>query len=386
MNLLIIPSWYPSKGSPVNGIFFREQAIALSKKGHNVTLIDVTFHGREDIFNSKNFRYTYTNDNGVHTYLFKIPSFYILTRMPSLFIFLYKMLLSIVFKKVRKRGVKFDIIHAHSFYPAGYCACSLSRKYQIPLVVTEHNTNVLQKELTIYQHTLLRYTIGNCNKFVCVSESLRQSMEELTQKNDKLVVVPNMYSADFGYNDVNKSRKKEFVFLSVGFLNERKRHDFAIRCFEKAFKDDPNVRFEIIGKGHLFDSLQEQIIDCGLSEKISLLGSLDKKQLVQKMKDCDIFILVSTFENFGVVYVEAMACGKPVIAAKNGGANDIVNNTNGVLIEKDNEEQLIKAFQYMYQNAEKFDAKQIAADCYAKYSEDAVVKNLTNIYEEIKGI
>ena len=94
MNVLIIPSWYPSKGMPINGIFFQDQAIALAKYGHKVTLIDVSFHGRNDTFNPMNFRLNHKADNGVQVYSLKIPSFYILSRFS--YTFLWKIGKSVV--------------------------------------------------------------------------------------------------------------------------------------------------------------------------------------------------------------------------------------------------------------------------------------------------
>jgi len=385
MNLLIVPSWYPSRGAPLNGIFFREQAIALSKGGHNVTLIDVSFHGRHDLFNSKNFHMSYQNDEGVHVYAFKIPSFYLLSRISFLAFFIFKTLLFFVYIKIINKGSNFDVIHAHSFFPAGYCVCYLSKKYCIPFVVTEHSTGVLQKDLTNCQLNKLNYTIENSCKFICVSDSLRKTVEELSHNRDKLIVIPNMFSSDFVYSKRNIQKENEFLFLTIGLLNERKRHSFTIKCFEKAFKDKSNVKLRIAGSGVLYEMLHKQIQENDLSEKIQLLGHLNRKQIKNELNNCDAFILASDYETFGIVYIEAMACGRPVIATRNGGADDIINDTNGVLIEVDNEEQLVNAFKYMYQNADKYDRKKIAVDCYAKYSEEAVVKQLSDIYKEIQN-
>jgi len=382
MNVLIIPSWYPSKGLPISGIFFREQAVALSKGGHNVTVIDVSFHGREDIFNSKNFRFTCENDKGVQIYAFKIPSFYILSRVKFIHTIIFKLFLSFVYKKIIRKGLKFDVIHAHSFYLAGYCACKLSEKYKIPLVVTEHSSDVLRVALGKRGRQLLEHTANRCNTFICVSEVLKQNVYIQVKTNKELVVVPNMFSLIFSYSD-GKRKDSEFIFFSAGNLVAGKRHAFTISCFNKAFKDCPHVKLRIAGSGVLYGALQRQILENCLSEKVQLLGFLNKEQMKMELDHCNTFVLASAFETFGIVYIEAMACGNPVISTKNGGADDIVNETNGILIDVDNEEQLIAAFQYMYQNVDKFDNKQIAADCYTKYSEEAVVKQLSVIYETV---
>ncbi|MCL2682901.1 MAG: glycosyltransferase [Bacteroidales bacterium] len=383
MNLLIVPSWYPSKGKPGNGIFFKEQAIALSKAGYQVTVIDVSFHGREDIFNSKNFQLTYKNDVGVHVYALKIPSFFVLSRFLSIHVFMFKSLLFFIFKKLIKKGCKFDAIHAHSFYPAGYCASKLSEKYNIPLVVTEHSSGILKTTLKTKERQLLEYTVNHCNSFICVSEALKQSLNAQVQTKKEIIVVPNLFSSDFSYHDIERN-EDEFVFLSVGNLNNGKRHAFTISCFKDAFKINPKIKLRIAGNGELEATLKKQIVENNLTENVQLLGHLNREQLKIELNNCNAFVLASAFETFGIVYIEAMASGKPVIATRNGGANDIVNKTNGVLVDVDNSEQLIKAFQYMYENVAKFDHKQIAIDCYVKYSQEAVVKQLSKVYEDVK--
>jgi glycosyltransferase involved in cell wall biosynthesis len=383
MKVLIIPSWYPSRGAPINGIFFKEQAVALAGSGHEVTVIDVTFHGRKDIFNATNFRLIYENVDGVHTYSFRMPSFFILSRIQPLYVWIYKLLLFFVFRKLYRKGLKFDILHAHSFYPAGYGACELSKKYGIPLVVTEHSSGLLKsnRRLPGYQQNLLRKTAENSSAFICVSESLLQCINEQTKIAHKLFVVPNMVSSNFTCS--KEEEVEDFLFLSVGSLIKGKRHGFVVSCFEEAFAGMCNVRLQIAGDGKLHSSLQHQIANRGLSKQIQLLGNLSRAQLAIKFSACKAFILASAFETFGVVYIEAMACGKPVIAARNGGANGIVNETNGILIDVDNREQLVEAFRYMYHNAHKYNGQQIAADCRAKYSEEAVTREISEIYRQI---
>jgi glycosyltransferase involved in cell wall biosynthesis len=384
MRILIIPSWYPSKGAPVNGVFFKEQAIALAKHGHDVAVIDVTFHGRKDIFNATNFRLIDENVDGVHTYSFRIPSFFILSRIQPLFIWIYKLLLFFVFRKLCRKGLKFDVLHAHSFYPAGFSACSLSKKYNIPVVITEHSSAVIMRQLSGYQQKLLAKTVKNSNVFICVSESLLQSVKEQTKiEHNKLITVPNIVTSAFTYSKEKHVKNQDFLFLSVGFFSEGKRHSFLISCFEEAFTGRRDVKLQIAGDGEQYASLQHQIKKGGLTEQIRLLGNLGRTQLALKYEECNAFVLASAFETFGVVYIEAMACGKPVIATRNGGANNIVNDTNGILIDVDNREQLIEAFRYMYHNAHKYNSEQIAADCRAKYSEAAVAGKLSEVYRQV---
>ena len=383
MQILIIPSWYSSKGLPSSGIFFRDQAVALSKLGgHYVVIIDISFHGRKDLFNSNNFRFKYYNDEGVHVYSLKIPSFYILSRIHVIHNFIYRILLFYVYNRIIKKGIKFDIIHAHSYYPAGYHACYLASLEKIPLIITEHSSGIMQNHLKKREKKLLEYSLLHSKRFICVSEGLKLAINNMINLNNNLIVIPNMYSGIFHYSNVKKD-KEIFQFISVGSLIDRKRHAFTISCFNKAFKGMPNAKLIIIGDGELYGDLKKQIIANDLTGKVELIGQMSREEIKAMFHYCSVFVLNSSYETFGVVYIEALACGLPVIATKNGGADCIVNETNGILIDVDNEDQLINALKYIYHNIDKYDNKSIAVECKAKYSEESVVRQLSTVYSEV---
>lgn len=114
-----------------------------------------------------------------------------------------------------------------------------------------------------------------------------------------------------------------------------------------------------------------------------MLGQLTRQEVVEKMHECDVFVLASDFETFGVVYIEALACGKPVIGTRNGGAEDIINETNGVLIDIDNVAQLSDTMKKMYTNEIKFDSNKIAEYTHKRYSSENVAAQLISIYKGV---
>ena len=105
------------------------------------------------------------------------------------------------------------------------------------------------------------------------------------------------------------------------------------------------------------------------------------------MQMCDCFVLPSRYETFGVVYIEAMACGKPVIAVANGGPDDFVHEFNGILIQPEQEEELVQALDEMITAIEKKDStyqpERIAAYVEEKFSYRAIAEQLEKIYQNI---
>jgi glycosyltransferase involved in cell wall biosynthesis len=101
------------------------------------------------------------------------------------------------------------------------------------------------------------------------------------------------------------------------------------------------------------------------------------------MNKCDFFVLPSRYETFGVVYIEAMACGKPVIAVKNGGPDDFVKEFNGILIEPENVEELAKAMCTLIRNRDKYNPDAISEYIKQNFSSKAIASRIENVYSTI---
>jgi glycosyltransferase involved in cell wall biosynthesis len=122
----------------------------------------------------------------------------------------------------------------------------------------------------------------------------------------------------------------------------------------------------------------------GISDSVEMPGALDRQEVAQYMDKCDFFVLPSRYETFGVVYIEAMASGKPVIAVKNGGPDDFVKDFNGILIEPENVEELTLAMCEMIENGSKYNPQIISEYVNRNYSRQAIACRLEEVYTNIK--
>ncbi|WHY77377.1 glycosyltransferase [Neobacillus sp. WH10] len=379
MNILIIPSWYPSKSNPLSGSFFREQAISLHKAGHKVIVVNVSFQDRRGYFDVDNFKLKKFYDEGVIVYSYTIPAFG-LGRAKRLMISNFYKRLNRVYRKIVEDGEQVDIIHAHSYMPAGYCACKIGEMNNIPVVITEHSSKIINKDLSPIEVNYLKKCLEMAECFICVGDGLKQSVIELTGTNKKIEVVPNMVSSLFQYKEKNR-HLDDFIFCSVGNLIGRKRFGLTINAFTKSFKGNGNIKLQIIGGGSLYNELKEQIDNLGMNEQIFLLGEMDREKVKHQLQACDTFVLASANETFGVVYIEALACGKPVIGTRNGGAEWIINEDNGVLVDVDNEVQLADAMLKMVNNYNDYHKNEISRATISQYGEKPVTSRLNLIYE-----
>lgn len=378
MYVLTIGRSLPAKDTGMMGIFEFEQANALSKKGCKVVY---AFCDTRSIKHLRKYGSYHKRLNDVTVFGYHLP----IGGLPQK---LFSKIKTWYFKKimnniVNEKGIP-DILHIH--FPLLTLTdeiWELLKTFNRPIVVTEHWTKVQTKELEPFRINLLKKIVKESKEFICVGEPLRKSVIELTDTNKSIKVIPNMVSPLFYYKGdslLDEESTTHFEFITVGRLVEVKRFDIVIAAFTKAFKQDKNVKLTIVGGGPLYDKLKRQINDLGMSDRIVMAGFLSRKDTAEMIQRSNAFVSASVLETFGVPFIESMACGKPVIGVKNGPIDAYIDESNGILFEPDNIDDLKRALKQMYRNKKSYNAKQIAEKTYRLFSEDAVAEQLLKIF------
>jgi glycosyltransferase involved in cell wall biosynthesis len=169
----------------------------------------------------------------------------------------------------------------------------------------------------------------------------------------------------------------------VGGLIESKRLNLLIEAFARAFNGNPDVSLVIFGEGPERRRLERMIRDLGQEDRITLMGAQPRSVIAKKMQSCRCFVLPSHHETFGVVYIEAMASGLPIIATRCGGPEHFIHEENGLLIPVDDVQALIGAMRYMYLNFSRYDSNRISGEAKKLFSPESVGKQLMEIYKEL---
>lgn len=382
MHILIIPSWYPATADDLKGCFFREQAFALARFGLQVGVL--SFHGHAWI----NFprlglwpgileagRNLDVNTWRVH-HISGIPGY---GR-----IFLFRVAARFFTKYCCLYG-KPDILHAHSALDGGWLAMKLSRAYNIPYVITEHASDFLAGSLPEKKRVKSKKVFTGAAKIITVSSSLASCLIKYCDLSEDIRVVPNILNENYFNQIKSKTRQpgEQFTFLNIGTLIQRKGHDILIRAFANEFRNNSEVKLLIGGEGCQYEFLEQLIIDLEMTTRIQLLGRLPRSLVFQHMSQCDAFVVSSRYETFGVVLIEALACGMPVVATNCGGPSDIVTPMNGIIVKRNSITALGRGMRSLYDSFDKYDAAQIRADCISRFGENAVTGTLDQIYRSI---
>lgn len=383
IHILIIPSWYPQKAGDIGGSFFREQALALSKKGHKVGVIAPSMYSLKDwksiVFEPHSVQFE--NDKGVLTYRQQrvnyTPWLKDITRARRV-----RIGTRLVDKYVIDNGVP-DIVHVHSLINAGFIAYKVKQKYGIPYIVTEHSTAFARGLVDKKTIKRLMPVIESSTRNIAVSNEFKNLLEN-TFKNNKWEYIPNIVNDVFLEFKLQVDSKDEsFTFINICLLDGKKRVDILIQSFAKAFKGNPNIKLKLGGDGPIKSSLEELAKCEGISEQVTFLGALERGQVKEEIAKSDAFVLSSEYETFGVVIIEALALGKPVVATRCGGPESIIVPEVGYLVDKNSVECLAQGMIELYENRDKYSAKDIREYCRTNFSEEAVINKLTDIYQNI---
>lgn len=388
MNIIIIPAFFQTKENPTFGSFFTDQARALLKGGHQVSILYCDTFSVKCVRDFLAYDETAVSDmDGIKIYRKRIfcPLKHGMEGYREQFAqgiaALYDMYLA---------GGKTDIIHAHCCVWAGYAGMKLSEKLKVPYVITEHATlfQLHHDEISSKNDAFIREAFTRASRLICVSRAFAGLLAEYRTDID---IVGNVVDCDrFGIADI-QNKDDTIRFLTVCYmLDEEMLHKKGIDILLKSWKAlvarVPKARLTIGGGGRGRRKAAEWCREYGIGDTVEFAGPLDRGEVAARMQACDVFVLPSRYETFGVVYIEAMACGKPVIAVKNGGPDDFVMDFNGVLVPPEDENGLTEAMAGMaarIRQGQAYDAHEIAAFVRERFSGQAVAKELTRIYHQV---
>ena len=375
MHIMVIPSWYSSKANKVHGSFFKEQFKALQNDGEKISVAyneiwPITNLGKIKEKRKINFQ---VEDN-LRTYRYKDYNYF--PKNPMMFRSFNKRM-DKLYKEIVKKEGKVDIIHAHSCFWGGIAAAYISKKYNIPLVITEHSSLKYAKYAKDSYKQYIFDAYKEADILVSVGTGLKKEISEYVDRD--IMVIPNMVDLNLFYIDNNKNKK--FTFFSCAFLEEGKGMGDLIKAFSMAFKGQ-DVILNIGGDGSTKNSLEELAKEINIDEQVNFLGALSREQVSEEMRKCDAFALPSEHETFGVVYIEALACGKPVIGANNGGAEDIIEEYNGIIANKNDVDSIKDALIEIKENYNIYNKNLIRKKVVDKYSEEVLVECIKGVYKE----
>lgn len=252
-------------------------------------------------------------------------------------------------KRIEKEFVKgdFDIIHVHHPMLIGWTAARLSKKYNVPLVFTYHTryeqylhyvkASFLKELVPFYVRQYTKY----CDTVFAPTPLMKDYLEEIDCMAAVEVLPTGLKEESYQMKEAEAEQlrekllgDKQFLFCTIARLAKEKNLEFLFRVLarRKAEKGGSDFRFVIVGDGPERKGLKRLASELDLKEEIRFAGKVPNEEVKQYCKASDLFLFSSQSETQGIVLLEAMAAGLPVLAVRASGVSDIVvNGENGFM-------------------------------------------------------
>jgi glycosyltransferase involved in cell wall biosynthesis len=315
--------------SPGDGIFQLHQLKAFRSKGYTAHVLSCGFISTRHLF--KNLKCT---DNSDETIIW-LPALVPLRFFPDWIIRGLYLVLNIVgfIIYLRKNG-RPDIIHAHNINYAGYCACKIGQLYNIKVLLTEHNTRWHLSSFRRKSFNRFNKAIKSATYVSTVGEATKKILEETFKR--EWVIIPNVCQLDiFKLNpklpehfELKKFKywvgQKYKILLNVGGLRPVKQQETLIKKFYQLRLHENGYKLVIVGSGPLLNDLVKLVSSLNLDKSVLFLGERTQVEVNYLMANSHALLITSSIETFGVVAIEALASGCPVMTTKCGGPEQFI--------------------------------------------------------------
>jgi len=392
-SVFVIPSWYPSEADPISGIFIKNQVESIRRYTDYNPIVALWGQCNENMPLNRPGKLlpwlqNYHNQVNSRTF-FECDVEYIFHKA---FSWSHRLpgggaerILSSVRRSLRQaidqRG-RIDLIHAYVSYPAGFIASTLSREIGIPYLVTEFMGPFPFKahcERSGEPRKEIRDALIGSQRNIVLSEYLRQRFLELGF--DEPTIIP--FSVNTDVFAVSPKADDIIDVVTCSRMVVEKGVFDLLEAFQVALKVNPRLRLTMIGDGDALPDLKRLADKKDLSSYVKFTGALNNREVAKIFAKSHFFAMASHFDTFGVVFIEALSAGLPIVGTKCGGPESFIGNQHGVLVDVGDIAQLSGALIEMAANYKNYDDEAIRRYVINSFSDQAVSNCVAKQYNAI---
>lgn len=375
MKILVIPTWYPMGADKLMGQYHKEFTEALNKYGIEANILYIyRMRLKSPLKYLKEKKKRIIQENGYKTYIYKL---YNINKFGNKYMIKrYVKKLEYALDDYIKENGKPDIIHAMVSSPAGYASCVVSKKYSIPVVITEHG-GALERFFT--RKDLKEYGLYALNNSTYSTVS-KYMMEIVKKYKNECFVLPNLVNTNIFNPNIERKIDKTFNLATVCALREGKNLDVAFRAIKKLIDDGMNIHYDVVGDGYYEDIYKKAAKEEGVNDYVTFWGRKSKEEISKIFDTVHALIISSELESFAIPGIEAMAAGLPVISTDCKGPSEYIDSKTGIICKVNDSADMANAIKYVYENYKKYDKKDLVNRA-SQYDESHVVKIAQNIYD-----
>ncbi|HYP39550.1 MAG TPA: glycosyltransferase [Chloroflexia bacterium] len=381
--MLLLPSWYPTDRYPIGGVFCRTQAQALASASDvDVAVLFVDRAPLREWLKDRRKRAVLRDEEGVKVYRTQMP------RLPGVWPFLYVMWACLSLRRLSRRyGFKPDVVHAHVSLPAGLAGALIKRLSGIPLVITEHTSPFSLLMRNPLAALTTRTALRAADRRIAVSKALRGEILAYPRLRLPIDVIPNVVDASaFSAPRRQRGPGEPYRLLFVGEMETRRKGiEYLLNALPILKERELDIHLTLVGEGRNREEYQALARRLGVTGMCHFHGMAPHGEIARFMSEADIFVLPSLAETFGVVLVEAMSAGLPVVATRCGGPEELVTPELGVLVGPADAEALAGGIMDVLSRIDEFSEEHLRRVADERYGQASVAGRLVSLYAEIVG-
>ncbi len=370
MKVVFLARWYPHKYDPMFGLFVQRHAEAAAL--HNdITVVYV--HPDE---NAKSlYDIERTTENGVDT----IRIYYKKEgRVSSAWRYFQAC------RKGLKLAGKADLIHVHVLTRMGFIAHWKKNFDGTPYIITEHWSRYLPGNdfSGPLRKMWTKRIVRRAAMVTTASQALAEAMQHHGLKNQRYELLPNVVDTQRFKPIPHHNEVPKIVHVSC-FEDQSKNISGLLEAL-KLLKDK-SIAYQavLIGEGIDLESMKQRAATLELNDRVRFTGLLQGQDLVNELATGDFFVLPSHYETGGIVLLEAMACGLPVVATRVGALPEIVNERNGLLVPPGNCQALADTMEQCCHSYYNYNGEALRKQVMDRYSKEKVGALLNDWYHQV---
>lgn len=376
--VLFLPEWYPNKTHLSVGSFIKVHAEAINAK----IPIDV-LHVCGDVNAKRIYSFEKSVVNGVNTYIL----YYRKSKLKDPISQLIKAILYVFgqfygYYRYRKLNPRPLLLHVHVLTRAAILPFVLSFFRKQDYFISEQWTRYLPQDGSYSGKIRKFFTnwVAKRSKGIsAISQDLKFNMNRHGITNSNFRVISNVVKPIFfeSNNDI-KSIENHFCHVS-NFKKVHKNIPGTLEAFKKVQSHGLPFSLTMVGNGDDFDKAGQMVKELGL-DTVNFTGFLYGNDVVEEIAKSSALVLFSNYETQGVVIIESLSLGVPVIATDTSAIPEMIDETNGILVEPNDVEALSKAIAQVITKEVNFDRNRIKADAAKKYKGDVIAQQFIEFY------
>jgi len=364
--VLFLCGWYPSKVLPTNGDFIQRHAEAVNQL-HKVTVIHII---SDKTCTSKTL-FSLQEISGVDTHIAYIK--------PSINPLIKGLRFYKAFKYILKNTPSFNIVHLHQLFPFGVFALYLKWFQKKKFIISEHWTGYFQPQVQKLSKLQVWFSKLICKKAdrICpVSIELQNSMQKIGF-NGQFTIVPNVVDTQLFKPITVKSKRFTILHIS-NMVDEHKNVSGIINVIAQFSEYITDFTLVLIGEhSKKYKALADEL---GVAKYINFIDHIPHEEVVSHIQKSDVYISFSNYETWGIVMIEALACGVPVISTDTGIINELqLTDFCEIIPKKDEKALLIKLLTIQKSN---FDSIEMHNFVKHNFSKEVIAEKFSEIYDK----